>query len=206
MEIRGVKPSLPRSRQMLRVYQCENGALHWCWHVSRQIPTLGGGGLHCPLILQDMFLQAAHSGTREAEQMIHWDCQHGLLCLDPQAEVSTIWSVGSQTSREEIQDLYYQAYKLRRLPESLLCGLEWADALARDIVSSLKNCLRQKEDELPEVAQVTHLMQSRTPQGDRGGTSAEIQLANVREAHWNTLATTITLEEKIEWLSWSITR
>ena len=27
-------------------------------------------GLHCPLILLEMFLQAAHSGRKEAEQMI----------------------------------------------------------------------------------------------------------------------------------------
>ena len=44
------------------------------------------------------------------------------------------------------------------------------------------------------------------PMGREGGTSAEIQLAKAWEAHWKALDTTITLEEKIEWLSWSITR
>ena len=110
------------------------------------------GGLHCSLILHEMFLQATHAGRREAEQMICQDCWHGILCLDLWADQSIIQSVGSHTSREEIQDLYYQVYKLRRLPGSLPCGPEWADMLARDIVSSLKNHLRQNVDELPGVA------------------------------------------------------
>ena len=49
-------------------------------------------------------------------------------------------------------------------------------------------------------------MQNRTPWGERGGTLAKTQLAEVREAHWRALATTITLEEKIEQLSQSLTR
>ena len=138
--------------------------------------------------------------------MIHQGCWHGLPCLDPQVDVSTVQSVGSQTSKEEIQDLYHQVYKLRRLPRSLLCGPEWAGTLARDIMSSLKNFPRQKEDELPGAVQATHLMQNRTPQGERGGISAKVQLAKVREAHQKALATTVALEEKIEWLNWSITR
>ena len=71
--------------------------------------------------------------------------------------------------------------------------------LVRDIVSSLRNCLRQKEDEPPDAA--THQMQNRAPRGERGGISAEAQLAKVREAHWKALATTMDLEEKIEQLS-----
>ena len=76
-------------------------------------------------------------------------CQHGLPCLDLQLDISAVQSVGPHTSREEIRDLYHQVYKLRRLPKSPLCGLEWAGELTRDVVSSLKNCLSWKEDELP---------------------------------------------------------
>ena len=47
---------------------------------------------------------------------------------------------------------------------------------------------------------------NRTLQGGRQGTSAEIVLAEARKAHQRALATTIMLEEKIERLSWSITR
>ena len=163
-------------------------------------------GLHHPLILQEMFLQATHSGRREVEWMICPGCWHSLLHLEMQADVSAIQSIGSQASREEIQDLYYQVYKLRMLPRSLQCGLEWADTLERNIVSSLKNCLRCKEDELPGVAQATHPTWSRTQQGEMGGTSTEIQLAEARESHQEALATTIILEEEKEWLSQSITR
>ena len=71
-------------------------------------------GLHHPLILQEMILRAAHSGRRVAEQMTCQGHQHGLPYLDLQADVSTVQLVGSQTSREEIWDLHYQVYKLRR--------------------------------------------------------------------------------------------
>ena len=42
-------------------------------------------------------------------------CQHGLLKLDPKADVSAIWLVGPQTCREEFKSLYYEVYKLQRL-------------------------------------------------------------------------------------------
>ena len=113
---------------------------------------------------------------------------------------------GPHTSREEIRDLYHQVYKLMRLLGSPPCGPEQAGKLMRDIVSSLKNHLRQKEDELPGAAQAAHPMQNRTPWGERGVTLAETQLAEAREAHWRALATTIALEEKIKWLSRSLTR
>ena len=143
--------------------------------------------------------------------MIHWGHRHSLPHLDLQVDISTVQLVGPCTSREEFRDLYYQVYKLSRLPRSLLCGPEWAGELTRDVVSSLKNCLRQKEDELlrgqgeSEFAD-TQPMQNMTPWRGRQGTSAENELNEAREAHWRALATTVVLEEKIERLSWSITR
>ena len=62
--------------------------------------------------------------------------------MDLQADVSAIQAVGPQTSREEIRDLYYEVYKLRRLPGSPPCGPEWKEELVGDVVSSLKGCLR----------------------------------------------------------------
>ena len=73
---------------------------------------LGGRGLHCLQILQEMFLQAAHLGRKEGECMICQGCQHGLPHLDPQADISAVQAVGPQTSRKEIRDLYCQVYKL----------------------------------------------------------------------------------------------
>ena len=119
-------------------------------------------GLHHPLILQEMFLQAAHSGWKVTEQMIHQGCQHGLSHLDPQADVSAVQLVGYQSTREEIWDLYHQVYKLRRLPGSPPYRPEQVQELMRDVVSSLKNQLWQRggkqprELEEPEPAD-THL-------------------------------------------------
>ena len=105
--------------------------------------------LHCPLILQEMFLQAAHSGRKEAEWVICQGCQHDPPHLDPQVDVPMVQVVGPWTSREEIRDLYYQVYKLWRLPGSLLCGLEWAEELVRNVVSSLKNHLEKPPERGP---------------------------------------------------------
>ena len=60
------------------------------------------GGLHHPLILQEMFLQAAHSGRKKVECMVCQGCWHGLPHLDPQADISAIQVVGPWTTREEI--------------------------------------------------------------------------------------------------------
>ena len=78
-------------------------------------------------------------------------------------------------------------------------------------MSSLKNCLRQKEAKLPSgrgepELNNTHLMQSQTAQGWGQGILAEDELAEVREAHQRALATTVALEEKTERLNQSITR
>ena len=109
----------------------------------------------------------------------------------------------SWNSEEEIQGLYHQVYKLKRLPRSLPCKPERAGKLTRDIMSSLKHCPRQEEDGLPGVA--AYPTQSQTSPGEREGTLAKVQLAEVREAHWKALATSMALEEEIEQLSCSIT-
>ena len=98
-----------------------------------EYPCWEARGLHHPLIFQEIFLQAAHSGWKEAEWMICQGCWHGLLHLDPQADVSTIQSVGYQSTREEISGLYHQVYKLMRLPGSPPCGPEQVYKLMRDV-------------------------------------------------------------------------
>ena len=106
--------------------------------------------------------------------------------------------------------LYYQVYKLRRLPGSPPCGPECMEELVGDMVFSLKNCLRQKEGHPPEELEESRLadawpLQSNTPRRRMRGTSAERDLIKVREAHQRALVTTAALEEKIERLSQSIT-
>ena len=50
--------------------------------------------------------------------MICWGCKHGLPKLNPKADISAVQLVGPQTSKEESRALYYEVYKLRRLPGS----------------------------------------------------------------------------------------
>ena len=70
---------------------------------------------HCLMMLHEMFHHTLEQGQKETEQMVCWGCQHRLLKLDPEADVSTVQLVGSQTSRKEIESLYYEVYKLCRL-------------------------------------------------------------------------------------------
>ena len=84
---------------------------HGGWEVGRP---------HCPVILHEMFQHATEQGQKKAEHMICWGHQHSLPKLDPKADVSTIQLVEPQNSKEEFRALYYEVYKLRRLPGSPL--------------------------------------------------------------------------------------
>ena len=168
------------------------------------------GSPHCSVILHEMFLYTTEQGQKEAESMIcqgHW---HSLLKFDPKLDISTVWLVGPQTSKEEFRDLNYQMYKLRRLPGSPPWGLEWMEKLATKIVSSLKEHLGQKEGKPLQGLEEPGFMdiqppRSQTPRMGRRDTSAKTDITEAREGHCRALATMATLGEKIERLSWSIT-
>ena len=120
--------------------------------------------------------------------MICQGCQHGLLHLDPKADVSAVQLVGYQSTTEEIKDLYHQVYKLTRLLGPLPCGPEQVHELMRDVVSSLKNHLQQRGDKQPSGHEEleptdTHASQHRVPQKMRWDTSAKRKLTEAREAH-----------------------
>ena len=100
-------------------------------------------GPHCPFILQQMFIHAVKCGQKEAERLIHCGHQQGLPKPGSRADVTAIQLVGYWMSSEEIGDLYQQVYVLKRLPGPLLSRPERAGEIMEDIVSSLKDCLRQ---------------------------------------------------------------
>ena len=168
------------------------------------------GSPHHPVILHELFPHAAEQGQKEVECMICWGCQHRLPKLDPQVDVSAIQLVGPQTNEEDFGALYHEVYKLRRLQGSPPWGLGQMKELATEIMSSLEDCLEQKEGkslsriEEPGLADIWS-PRSKTPRRERRDTPAERDLAESREAHQRALATAATLEEKIEWLSWSTT-
>ena len=92
--------------------------------------------LHCLMMLHEMFQHASEQGWKEAEGMVCQGCQHKLLKLNPEADISAVQLVGPQTSRKEIESLYYEVYKLQRLPGSPPGELE----LVAEVVSSLEDC------------------------------------------------------------------
>ena len=109
-----------------------------------EYPGWDVGGLHCLFICQQMFVHAAESRQKEVERLIHHSHWQGLPRLDSEADVPAVQLVGYWMSREEIGDLYHQVYILKRLPGTPPCGSEWAWDVTRDILFSLKDCLRQK--------------------------------------------------------------
>ena len=129
--------------------------------------------------------------------------QHGLPRLDPKVDISAVQLVGPQTSKEEFRALYYEVYKLRRLPGSPPWELEWMEELATKIVSSLKDHLGQKGDEplwrMEELGPAdVQSPRSKTPRRWRRDTSTERGLMEAREAQWRALVTVAVLEEEIE--------
>ena len=118
---------------------------------------------------------------------------------DPEADVSAIQLVGPQTSRKEIRSLYYEVYKLQRLPGSPLGEPE----LVAEVVSSLEDCWGQGRSKMPQMTGEPNLIdiwppRSRTPRRRRRDISIGRSLAKAREAHQKALATAATLEEEIE--------
>ena len=91
---------------------------------------------HHLVILHEMSQHALEQGQKEAECMICRGCQHGLPKLDPKVDISTIQLVGSQTSREEFESLYYEVYKLQRL----LGSPPGEPELMAELVTSLEDC------------------------------------------------------------------
>ena len=113
-------------------------------------------GPHFPFILQRMFLHATKSRQKEAEMLICHCCQHGLPRLDPKANVPTVQLMGYWTSREEIGELFYQVYMLKRLPRPPPCGPEQSQEVMQDILSSLKDCLWQRRGDQVEENEGPH--------------------------------------------------
>ena len=88
-----------------------------------------------------MFQHASEQGQKEAECMV-W---HGLLKLDPEADISAVQLVGPQTSRKDIESLYYEVYKLQQL----LGSPSREPELIAEVVSSLEDCQGWERSNMP---------------------------------------------------------
>ena len=143
--------------------------------------------------------------------MICQGCQHSLPKLDPKADISAVQLVGPQTRREEFRSLYYEVYKLWRLPGSPPGEPKWMEELTAEVVSCLEDHLGQKGGKPSQMMEEPDSIniwppRSKTPRRGNRDTSAERRLTKAREAHQRALATVATLEEEIERLNQPITR
>ena len=97
--------------------------------------------------------------------------------------------------------LYYEVYKLRRLPGSHLWWWGQMKGLASEIMSSLKDHLEQKEGDSQQRVEEPGPADFQSPWRKsprrRRDTSAQRDLMEAREAHQRALATAAALEEKI---------
>ena len=88
-------------------------------------------------IIHEMFQHAAAKGQKEAEWIV---CQGHQQ--NPEVGIPTIQLVGPETSKEEMQELYLEVYKLHRLPGSP----PGEPALLEEVLSSLEDHQGQREE------------------------------------------------------------
>ena len=122
--------------------------------------------------------------------------------LNPKVGIPTIQLVGPETSKEELQELYLEVYKLHRLPGSP----PGEPVLLEEELSSLEDHEGQ-EAEKTSAATVRpcledpHPLRGGAPQKGKRDSSVERSLTTIHEAHQKVLAMAATLEEEIERLS-----
>ena len=102
---------------------------------------------HHLVILHEMFQHASKQGQKEAECMVCQGHHHKLPKLDPEVDVPTVQLVGHQMKKKEIESLYYEVYKLWRLPGSPPGEPE----LMAEVVSSLEDCQGWEWRETPHI-------------------------------------------------------
>ena len=116
----------------------------------------------------------------------------------------------------EIMELYNDVYQLKRLLGSPPCGLEQAEELAQEIVTSLierapvakvGSCHAGKRTRMGPLQNLHPQLSSQgPPEKNDKGMMTSVALTKAREAHWWALVATNLLEERIKRLSWLATR
>ena len=153
-------------------------------------------------IIHEIFWHAAAEGQKEVEWIVcrsHWQ---NLSQLNPEVGIPAVQLVGPETSKEELQELYLEVYKLHRHPRSP----PGEPALLEEVLSSLKDHQRQKGEKASTAMvrphpEYPHSLRSGIPQKGKRDSLVERSLATVHEAHQKVLAVVATLEEEIERLS-----
>ena len=139
---------------------------------------------HCMAIIHEMFQHAATKGWKEAEQIIcqgHWQ---NLPQLNPEAGIPAVQLVGPEMSKEELQQLCLEVYKLHRLPGSP----PGEPALLKEVLSSLEDPQGQEEKKASAAMarpcpEDPHSSRSGIPQKGKRDSLVERSLATVCKAH-----------------------
>ena len=144
----------------------------------------------------------ATEGQKEAEWIICQGHQQNLPQLNPEAGIPAIQLVGPETSKEELQELYLEVYKLHRL----LGSPPGEPAILQEVLSSLPNHQGHEEEKGPAAMarphpEVPHSSRSGVPHKGKKDNSVERSLVTVCKAHQKVLAMASTLEEEIERLN-----
>ena len=144
-----------------------------------------------------MFQHAAAKVWKEAEWIVCQGHQQKLPQLNPEVGIPAIQLVGQETSKEELQELYLEVYKLHRLPGSP----PGEPALLEEVLSSLKDHQGQEGERASASTVRPHLedphpLRSRAPQKGKRDSLAERSLPTICEAHQKALAMVATLKEK----------
>ena len=155
---------------------------------------------HHLVILHKMFCHAASEGQKEAEQIVHQDCQQHMPHLNPEKGIPVIELVGLETSREELLEIYLEVYKLHGLPGSP----PGEPAIAQEVLAAVPNHPQRREEAPEAQAQPSpgdsHPSKSRRPHWEQES-SVDRSLTRMCEVHQKALSATTALEEEIERLS-----
>ena len=179
------------------------------------------GGLHHKYLCQQMFSHAATTGWSLYDHAIHWGWREPLQEQDLGAEPTAMELVHPDSTWKDIGDLYWDVHKLQRLPRRGQPEEATKECLHQDILDSLKECLQlkwlsaQPEEwcwQMPAnvtqpdaqsecVAANCHTYEGFTAlkEDSCGG-----MFAIAKDTNCQALVAMSMLEDKIEWLSYSI--
>ena len=124
---------------------------------------------HHLAIMHEMFQHAAAKGQKQVERIVHQGHQQNLPQLNLEAGIPAIQLVGPETSKEELQELYLEVYKLHRLP-----GFPPGEpALLEEVLSSLKDQQGQRGERASAATarphpEDPHSLRSGTPRREKG--------------------------------------
>ena len=126
-----------------------------------------------------------------------------------------------ESTQEDMEDLYHDVYQLWRLSRRGQCKVATKEHLCREILNSIKECLRikwpstqpegelrklpadvPKPDHCTEFAAAIHQTYKKFTAAKQD--SCKGMVALVRDAHWWALVPVALLKEKMEWMSCSI--